>query len=564
MTKTLTAVIDRQYGKTLRAVLYLRVSTEEQVKGYGLGDGEKKCRAYAERSGWDVVDVYTDPGVSGKLQAADRPDLKRLMQDAAKGAFDVVVVSEARVIGRTDRAYYTWVWELEDRGIFVADAKTGLDNTTEQGREAMREEANYAFKEYTRIRTRTQNGIQEKALEGGYAGGKPKFGYRIEDLGKKGLSRQVPDLCDGKEACLYEDGSCLAKHEAVTLRTAQKLVVEHEGDFHKAALALNGQGRTTRTGKLWTGGDLRIVLMREDLLKAQVRFRAVRSKRPERESVVIKLTPIFTPEEIADLKSAAKPRKRHAKRAEGFILSRRVDSLCGSYYVGRGRHYMCRERTHKNTCDCPAILADRLDGLVKDKLRDLLVDADRLKALAQEWAGLTAGTRANYLQRLTELDQRIEELQDTIDLTMASAAASAARRKLDREEAEKAVERALRPLEKELQELERSKADVISWQAETTAAEGRADQLQEMADVARRQLGGFTPRQWADFLEVLDFRITVTGQRREPSTRSKVVLPPMRFTMNPRAGNLMDDTSSAYSWASPACVIGRFSMAVAA
>ena len=310
MTKALTAAldaIDTYQRPRLRAVLYLRVSTEEQVEGYGLTFGEKRCRRYVEKNGWELVGTYKDPGVSGKHLAADRPDLKRLMTAAPQGGFDVVVVPEARVIGRTDRAYYSWVWELEDQGIYVADAKTGMDNTTEEGKEAMREEAHYAFKEYTRIRTRTQNGVQEKALDGGYAGGKPKYGYRIENVGKKGLSRLVPDECDGKDACQYEAGECLVKHEADTLRIARELVLEHEGDWHKAAMKLNGAGRLTRTGKRWTGGDLRIVLMREDLHKAQIRFREVRgSKEPQRESVVIKLKPIFSDRQIEELKAAAR------------------------------------------------------------------------------------------------------------------------------------------------------------------------------------------------------------------------------------------------------------------
>jgi DNA invertase Pin-like site-specific DNA recombinase len=552
MSKALTAAldaIDRYQRPRLRAVLYLRVSTDEQVDGYGLPSGEKICRAYCERSDWDIVQVYKDPGISGKHMAADRPDLKRLMRDAPQGGFDVVVVPEARVIGRTDRAYYSWVWELEDQGIYVADAKTGMDNTTELGKEAMREEAHYAFKEYTRIRTRTQNGVQEKALEGGYAGGKPKYGYRVENLGKKGLSRLVPDECDGKEACAYKDGECLTKHEADTLRIARELVLKHEGAWHDAALALNAQGRTTRTGKSWTGGDLRIVLMREDLHKAQVRFREVRgSKESGRESVIIKLKPIFTQEQVEELKAAVRPRRRITKRRDGFILSGRIDSLCGSYYVGRGRHYMCRMRTHKNTCACPAILADPADAWAWGQIRELLGDAERLEALAREWVGLSAGNRANYLDRIADLDQKIEELGETIDLTMATAAASAARRKLPREEAEKAVERAVRPLEKELAGLEAQRAEVTAWQAETETAARRAEDLQELAAAARHQLDGFTPRQRADLLEALNIRITVTGQRREPSTRSRVVMPPMEMTGDIRPGILgTNDTGSVYS-----------------
>jgi len=570
MTKALTAALDtieRYQRPRLRAVIYLRVSTEEQVEGYGLTFGEKRALRHIERNGWEHVGTYKDPGVSGSLQAADRPDLKRLMSAAPEGGFDVVVVPESRVIGRTDRAYYTWVWELEDQGIFVADAKTGMDNTTEEGKEAMREEAHYAFKEYTRIRTRTQNGVQEKALEGGYTGGKPKFGYRIENAGKKGLSRLVPDECDGKEACSYKDGQCLTRHEADTLRIGRRMVVQYEGDFHRAAMDLNAMGRRTRTGKLWTGGDLRIVLMRDDLHKAQVRFREVRGgKEPQRESVVIKLTPIFSDGEIEELKAAAKPRRKHNAKRDDLILSGRIMSPCGSYYVARSKHYLCRKRTHKNTCDCPAVRVDQANAWVWGEVSALMGDAERLKALAEEFVGLTAGNKANYLQRLSDLDQKIEELQETIDLTMTTAASSAARRKMARPEAEKVVERAVRPLEKELALLEKERGEVAAWEAESAAASQRAADLQSMAARAQHCLDDFTSAQRADFLELLNIKIRVTGQRKIPSTRSRVVLPPMEMTGDIRPGVLgaIGDTETVYSSVQHDCVIVRFTMAVAA
>jgi DNA invertase Pin-like site-specific DNA recombinase len=570
MNKALTEALDAigTYQRPrLRAVLYLRVSTEEQAEGYGLTFGEKRGLRYIGSKNWEHVGTYKDPGVSGSLQAADRPDLKRLMEAAPGKGFDVVVVPESRVIGRTDRAYYSWVWELEDQGIFVADAKTGMDNTSEEGKEAMREEAHYAFKEYIRIRTRTQNGVQEKALEGGYAGGKPKFGYRVENLGKKSLSRLVPDECDGREACAYKDGACTARHEADTLRIARRLVLEHEGAWHDAALALNAQGRTTRTGKPWTGGDLRIVLMREDLHKAQVRFRKVRkSKETARESVTIKLTPIFSEEEIAELKAAVRPRRRITKRAEGFMLSGRIDSLCGSYYVGRGKHYMCRMRTHKNACGCPAVPASITDAWAWGHVQSLLMDAERMKKLAREQAGLSAGSRADYLKRLADLDRQIEEQTETIDLTMTTAARAAARRKLPREEAEKAVERAVRPLEKELAALGRQRAQVAAWQAETETASRQAEALQALAADAQHQLDSFTPRQKADLLGLLSLRVAVKGQRSAPSTRSRVVLPPMVMTGGVHLGALgaIGDTGMSCPWVSTSPVIVRFSMAVAA
>jgi DNA invertase Pin-like site-specific DNA recombinase len=197
------------------------VSTEEQAKGYGITYAGKKTRAYIQKKNWDHVDTFKDEGVSGSLEADRRGDLRRLMDLARQRPrpFDVVVVAESRAIGRTDRAFWRWVWELEDLGIYVADAKSDIDNTTESGKEAMREEANYAFKEYGRIRQRTQSGIQEKAEAGGFTGGRPRYGYRVENPGKKGISAIVVDRCDSSCSCgeLHECGilhlaSCVCAH----------------------------------------------------------------------------------------------------------------------------------------------------------------------------------------------------------------------------------------------------------------------------------------------------------------------------------------------------------------
>ncbi|MGD3111455.1 recombinase family protein [Streptomyces sp. YGL11-2] len=79
-------------GRTLRAVDYLRVSTEEQRKGYGVASQGRKTARYIATKQWEHVDTYVDDGVSGSLAAEDRPRLKQLMADAHDGAFDVVVV----------------------------------------------------------------------------------------------------------------------------------------------------------------------------------------------------------------------------------------------------------------------------------------------------------------------------------------------------------------------------------------------------------------------------------------------------------------------------------------
>jgi DNA invertase Pin-like site-specific DNA recombinase len=57
-----------------RAILYARVSTDEQAKsGYSLAQQLEALREYAAREGYEVLEEVTDPGQSGASLA--RPGL---------------------------------------------------------------------------------------------------------------------------------------------------------------------------------------------------------------------------------------------------------------------------------------------------------------------------------------------------------------------------------------------------------------------------------------------------------------------------------------------------------
>jgi len=60
------------------AVIYVRVSTEEQTQNYSLESQEKECRAYAQRHNYEIDKVFREEGASGKT-IAGRPVLKELL-----------------------------------------------------------------------------------------------------------------------------------------------------------------------------------------------------------------------------------------------------------------------------------------------------------------------------------------------------------------------------------------------------------------------------------------------------------------------------------------------------
>lgn len=74
-----------------RVAIYTRVSSQMQVDtGNSLSSQKEALTNYAERAGWEVIDYYTDEGLSGKNM--DRPEFQRLLEDADKNLFDVVLV----------------------------------------------------------------------------------------------------------------------------------------------------------------------------------------------------------------------------------------------------------------------------------------------------------------------------------------------------------------------------------------------------------------------------------------------------------------------------------------
>jgi DNA invertase Pin-like site-specific DNA recombinase len=65
----------------------VHVSTDRQT----VENQEVQLRQVAERRGWDVVEVYSDAGVSGAKDRKQRTGLDRTLSDASCGEFDVVM-----------------------------------------------------------------------------------------------------------------------------------------------------------------------------------------------------------------------------------------------------------------------------------------------------------------------------------------------------------------------------------------------------------------------------------------------------------------------------------------
>jgi DNA invertase Pin-like site-specific DNA recombinase len=114
----------------VRAALYARVSTAN-----GSQDPEmqlRELREYVSSRGFELVGEYVDNGVSGTKEK--RPALDRLIADAHRRRFDVLLCWKLDRVGRSLRHLVNLLAELEALGIAFVALRDNLDLTTPAGR----------------------------------------------------------------------------------------------------------------------------------------------------------------------------------------------------------------------------------------------------------------------------------------------------------------------------------------------------------------------------------------------------------------------------------------------
>ena len=169
----------------MKLVAYLRVSTDSQAEdGYGLDVQERTIRAFARANKHRVVATFRDEGVSGANGIDDRVGLPRALE-AIRGGGKHLIVARLDRLARAvtvQEAILATVWK-RDAQVFAVDMG-GLvppDDPDDPMRTAMRQMAG-VFAELDRrlIAKRLKDGRTAKAAKGGYTGGAPPYGYRVE------------------------------------------------------------------------------------------------------------------------------------------------------------------------------------------------------------------------------------------------------------------------------------------------------------------------------------------------------------------------------------------------
>jgi DNA invertase Pin-like site-specific DNA recombinase len=160
----------------MTAAIYARVSTTDQTCENQLIE----LRRYVEARGWTVVE-FVDRAVSGATDR--RPALDRLVADARRRRFDVLVVWRLDRLGRNLKHLVTLLEDVQAVGIPFVSLGEGIDCTTAAGRLQLHVLAALAEFERARIAERVRAGLVRAS---GQRLGRPAANLALADVVRTG------------------------------------------------------------------------------------------------------------------------------------------------------------------------------------------------------------------------------------------------------------------------------------------------------------------------------------------------------------------------------------------
>ncbi len=164
----------------LRVAAYCRVST-----GFGeqMNSFDNQVSIYmdkiAKNPNWVLADIYADPAISGTTD--NRPEFQRMIQDAEKGQFNLLLVKSISRFARNTLVSMQTVQHLQSLGIGVIFEKENIDTTKSYSEMMLTILSAFAQEESRNISERVRKGKRMKEARGEIPWN-PLYGYtRVDD-----------------------------------------------------------------------------------------------------------------------------------------------------------------------------------------------------------------------------------------------------------------------------------------------------------------------------------------------------------------------------------------------
>ena len=340
--------------KTMNCVLYLRVSSEEQIENYSLSNQEDYCRKEAERKGLNILEIFREEGKSAK--DTNRPELINLLEYCRKNkdSIHALLVYRLDRLSRQTSDYLAIRKKLFENGISIISASepTG-DKPTDKFVETLL--AATAQLDNDIRGERSKQGLYQR-FKDGWPIGKATLGYKnIESDGKQIV---VPHEEDFEK-----------------MRKCWELMATGTKSLRQITKVMNDMGLRT----YWNGKKFKIRVQSSSRIFRDIVYTAIlKYNKYPGEEIRGKYKPMISEKTFYKVRSILEGRrtvpsgKQRIVEHEDFPLRNLIKCSCGSGFTGgwckgRNKHYdyyWCSNPNHKSK----SVRVKDMDEMLKKNL----------------------------------------------------------------------------------------------------------------------------------------------------------------------------------------------------
>ena len=379
-----------------KAVIYARYSSHSQTE-QSIEGQLRDCHAWAEQNNVTVIAEYIDRALTGTKD--QRPDFQRMIRDAERQQFSIVLVWKLDRFARNRYDSATYKARLKKYGVKVVSVKEAISDAPEG---IILEGLLESMAEYysANLSQNIRRGQRESVAKGLFPGGAVAFGYKVQDR------RIVPDP---KLVPVVRD-----IFEKYAAGVPKKNIIDE----------LTARGIRLRTGARMSYSSFSHILSNTTYIGEYVYSGQV---------VPGAVTEAIIDRDLFDRVQARLQLNARARLGErvnaSFLLTGKIFcGICGSTIAGHGGtshtganhfYYSCHNHKYKKTCPKKAERRDELeDFIIRNTVEYILTPdcaAQVASAVVAEYHREFSESRADELDRaIKQLDVESEKLVDAL------------------------------------------------------------------------------------------------------------------------------------------------------
>ena len=426
-------------------------------KGESIGNQVELCKAYIcghyGEAALDYTVIYEDEGFSGG--DLNRPDFKRMMDDAKKHRIHAIVVYRLDRISRNISDFAGLIEELARLDIAFVSIKEQFDTGTPMGRAMMYIASVFSQLERETIAERIRDNMHELAKTGRWLGGTTPTGYASEAVKSIHVDGKIRKVCRLK----------LIPEEAEVIKTIYDLYMETDSQTLTEAELIK-RGLKTKNNKYFTRFSIKSILqnpvymiadedaynyfvkVKSDLFSDRKAFdgvhgimaynrtcqekgRTTKFRPPEEWIVAVGLHPGMIPGKVwaavQESLERNKSKAYHRPRSNEALLTGLLYCTCGSRMYPKlsqrktpdGKQvytYVCKmkERSRRTVCHSKNVNGNIIDMAVIQEIKLLTEDREAFTMQLKKNRKIYIGERINCRERLTALRKEEKDAEKKI------------------------------------------------------------------------------------------------------------------------------------------------------